>query len=108
MTINLVKKSIDNNMNNSNTYGMKTSISIPDDIFEEVNKIAEEFNFSRSQIFCEAVKEYLKKLKARKLLNALNESYADEDTSDEKLLRKMSIEYYTKSVLGNNRDDKTG
>jgi len=92
----MMKRGIDNNMNNSNTMCMKTSISIPDDTFEEVNKIARECNFSRSQIFCIAIEEYLEKVRSRKLFEALNKSYADDETSEEKLLRKKSIEYYKK------------
>jgi len=41
---------------------MKTAISIPDHIFEEVNKLAQENKTSRSQIFCAAVEEYLKNI----------------------------------------------
>jgi len=104
----MVKKGIDNSMNYSNTMSMKTSISIPDDIFEEVNKLAREYNFSRSQIFCIAVKEYLEKVRSRKLLEALNMSYSDEETPDEKLLRKESIEYYEKTTLKKDYDNQTG
>lgn len=103
----MMKKGIDINMNNSNNIGMKTSISIPDDIFEEVNKIAREYKFSRSQIFCIAIKEYLEKVRSRNLLEALNKSYADEETPDEKLLRKKSIEYYKKTTLIKDNDNKT-
>lgn len=87
---------------------MKTAISIPDDLFKEVNKLAQENKTSRSQIFCAAVEAYLEKLKSHKLLEALNSAYADEETSEEKLLRKKSIEYHDSTILKKKNDDQTG
>jgi len=78
---------------------MKTAISIPDDLFEEVNKLAKENKTSRSQIFCAAVEAYLQKIRSDKLLEALNSAYADEETSEEKFLRKKSAEYYESTIL---------
>ncbi len=95
-------------MNKSNTIGMKTAISIPDDLFKEVNKLAQKNKTSRSQIFRTAVEEYLKKLRSHKLLEALNSAYADEETSEEMLLRKKSIEYYDSTILKKKNDDQTG
>jgi len=82
---------------------MKTAISIPDNIFEEVNKLAKENKTSRSQIFCAAVEEYLKKMKAHKLLEALNSVYADEVTSEEELLHTKTKEYYERKVIEKNK-----
>jgi len=99
-----MNKSIDNGINNSHTNHMKTAISIPDHIFEEVNKLARENKTSRSQIFRAAVEEYLKKIKAHKMLDTLNSVYADEETPEEKLLRAKTIEYYERKVLEKNRN----
>jgi len=101
--IKKMNKGIDNGINNSHTIRMKTAISIPDYIFEEVNKLAQENKTSRSQVFCAAVEEYLKKMKAIKLLEALNSVYADEATPEEKLLRAKTIEYYERQVLEKNK-----
>ena len=98
-----MNKGIDNSINNSHTARMKTAISIPDHIFEEVNRLAKENKTSRSQIFCAAVEEYLKKMKAHKLLEALNSVYADEVTPEEKLLRTKTKEYYERKVLEKNK-----
>ena len=38
---------------------MKTAISIPDDIFEELERLARRLKKSRSQLYCEALREYL-------------------------------------------------
>jgi predicted transcriptional regulator len=41
------------------TIGMKTAISIPDGIFKEAERLARKLKKSRSQIFSEAIAEYL-------------------------------------------------
>ncbi len=38
---------------------MKTAISIPDDLFEEAEELAERLHKSRSQLFSEAVAEFI-------------------------------------------------
>ena len=97
---------IDINMNKSNTVGMKTAISIPDDLFEEVNKLARENKTSRSQIFCAAVKAYLEKIKSNKLLEALNTAYADAETAEERLLRTKSKKYFASKILKINNEEQ--
>ena len=87
---------------------MKTAISIPDDLFEEVVKLASENKISRSQIFCLAVKEYLERVRSQKLLEALNNAYSDEETDDEKILRKKSLEYYNSAILKDNDENNAG
>ena len=87
---------------------MKTAISLPDDLFKEVVRLASENKTSRSQIFCLAVKEYLERLKAQKLLKALNDAYSEEDTTEEKLLRKKSLEYYDSAILKDSDETDAG
>ncbi len=98
-----MNKGIDNGITSSHTNCMKTAISIPDHIFEEVNNLAKENKTSRSRIFCAAVKEYLTKMKAHKLLEALNSVYSDKETPKEKLLRTKTTEYYERKVLEKNK-----
>jgi metal-responsive CopG/Arc/MetJ family transcriptional regulator len=98
-----MEKGIDNGIINSYTKRMKTAISIPDHLFEEVDRLAQVNKTSRSQIFCAAVEEYLKKIKARKLLDALNSVYADEATAEEKLLRAKTKEYYERNIVEKNK-----
>ena len=38
---------------------MKTAISVPDDVFEEAERLAARLEKSRSQLYTEAVREYL-------------------------------------------------
>jgi len=79
---------------------MKTAVSIPDNVFKEVEKVAKEYNRSRSEVVVIALKEFLEKLKSKKLLDALNKAYSDvEEFSEEKTLREKSKKYYAKKVL---------
>lgn len=78
---------------------MKTAISIPDTIFKEAEKAAREFRCSRSQFFTIAAKDFLKKIKSRKLLQELNEAYAGEETNEEVSLRQKSKKYYAGKIL---------
>jgi hypothetical protein len=41
------------------THGMKTAISVPDSVFQEAERYARRSRKSRSQLFSEAVSEYL-------------------------------------------------
>lgn len=62
---------------------MKTAISVPDAIFNEVDKVAKESHSSRSEVFVTAVREYLEKRKSRKLLDDLNKALAVAETEEE-------------------------
>jgi metal-responsive CopG/Arc/MetJ family transcriptional regulator len=103
-----MEKIIDNSINNYHTNSMKTAISIPDHIFEEVDKLAKENRTSRSHIFCVAIEEYLKKIKAGKMLDTLNSVYASKETPEEKILRKKSKEYFGNQIVKHKNDDQTG
>ena len=78
---------------------MKIAISIPDDVFRTVKKMAEEQKRSRSQIFVEAVREYLTKLESRRILERLNEVYAAPETDEERDARKSELDLYRRTVL---------
>lgn len=38
---------------------MKTAVSIPDDVFAEADRLAQQLNTSRSQLYSRALKEFL-------------------------------------------------
>jgi hypothetical protein len=42
------------------------------------------------------------------MLETLNSVYADEETSEEKLLRKKSMEYFRSKIVKNKNDGQTG
>jgi predicted transcriptional regulator len=77
---------------------MKTAISIPDDLFEALTRIAKERNTSRSKVLTEATREYIERRKNRRLLLALNNAYSGDENSEEKELRKRSKKYYRSKI----------
>jgi len=78
---------------------MKTAISVPDSIFKEVDRLAKDHNWSRSEVFVVAVKQYLEKLKSQKLLAALNMTYPGEESFEERLFRQKSKRHFARKVL---------
>lgn len=77
---------------------MKTAISMPDELFEELATVAKEEKRSRSGILAEAVREFLETRKSRKLLAALNEAYSEPETSEEKAARRASRRSYSRTL----------
>ncbi len=82
---------------------MKTAISIPDEIFKQVEKFSREHQYSRSEVFAMAVKEFLEKLKSKEILDALNEVYSEPNSSEETTLREKGKRYYIKKIVKEKR-----
>ena len=78
---------------------MKIAISIPDAVFRDVKKAAEKQKRSRSEIFVEAVSEYLMKLESRRIFESLNEVYAARETEEERDARTSEFDLYKRTVL---------
>ena len=73
---------------------VKTSISLPEDLFERVERMAEEMDISRSRVFSIAVRELLDKWDNERLKKQLNDVYGDNMSSDDKgLLEGMKTKY---------------
>lgn len=47
--------------NTSYTWVMKTAISVPDDVFREADRAAEQLGWSRSQLYTRAMSEFLER-----------------------------------------------
>jgi metal-responsive CopG/Arc/MetJ family transcriptional regulator len=54
---------------------MKTAISIPNNVFEQAENLARKLKISRSELFTEAVKVYLKENQVEDVMAKLNEVY---------------------------------
>ena len=77
---------------------MKIAISIPDDVFQEVEKIAQEQKKSRSQVFVSAAREYILKNETRRLIAKLDRVYSQPETPDETAQRRAVAEYQRKRM----------
>lgn len=54
------------------TFGMKTAISIPDVLFREAERLARLFRTSRSQLYSNAVREYLERHDPDEITESMN------------------------------------
>ena len=54
---------------------MKTAISIPDPVFDEAENLAEELGMSRSALYSDAVRDYVKAHSPARVTEALNRVY---------------------------------
>ena len=59
------------------TVGMKTAISIPDDLFEGAERLARRTKRTRSRLFSDALKEYLARHAPDRVTSAMNQACAE-------------------------------
>jgi predicted transcriptional regulator len=65
------------------TQGMKTAVSIPDDIFEGAERLAKRTKRSRSRVFSDALQEYLARHTPDEVTQAMDQALAHiGETSD--------------------------
>ena len=57
---------------------MKTAISLPDEIFDSADALADRLGMSRSELYATAVAEYVAKHRSQDVTARLNEVYSDE------------------------------
>ncbi len=68
---------------------VKTAISVPREIFEQADLLAEELGISRSRVFALAVKRLARLLENRRLLEEINAAHVDGERGEsEKRLRE--------------------
>ena len=70
---------------------MKTAISIPNDIFDAAEKTAKRLGVSRSELYSNAVKDYIDSHIAEHITDTLNEIYAKESSSLDPNISKMMV-----------------
>ncbi len=66
---------------------MKTAISLPDDVFESADELAEQMGVSRSRLYATAVAEYVAKYRTRGLTARLDKVYSEESSGVASALR---------------------
>jgi metal-responsive CopG/Arc/MetJ family transcriptional regulator len=74
--------------------GVKTAISMDEELLIKVNRLSNDLHVSRSRVFTLAVQDYLKKQENQSLLAQLNEAYEDFPDEEEKGISKsMQIKH---------------
>jgi metal-responsive CopG/Arc/MetJ family transcriptional regulator len=56
---------------------MKTAVSVPDDVFEEAQRLARRMKKSRSRLFSDALREYVARHAPDEVTEAMNGALAD-------------------------------
>jgi predicted transcriptional regulator len=61
---------------------MKTAVSIPDDVFDAADQIAQRLGQSRSQVYSRALREFIARHDPDQVTAALNAAWSDEPATD--------------------------
>ena len=78
---------------------MKTAISIPDDVFENAERTAKKLGVSRSELYANAVSEFIERYRREGITEKLNELYDAEGGAESSLdpnLSTLQLETLTK------------
>ncbi len=68
---------------------MKTAISIPNDVFEAAEKLARRLGISRSQLYANAVSEFLRRHFSDDVTEKLNQIYDEESSELDSVTRTL-------------------
>lgn len=71
---------------------MKTAISLPDDLFARAERTAKQLGIPRSQLFAQAVREYLSRHDPESITTRINESLEHEHAGLDATLTDMQSE----------------
>ena len=69
---------------------MKTAVSIPDAIFQAADRLARRRNVSRSELYAEALRQYLAAVDRQDVTRRLDEVYADIDQDTDPFLHEAA------------------
>jgi metal-responsive CopG/Arc/MetJ family transcriptional regulator len=62
---------------------MKVAVSIPDDLFEEADRYAEQHGSTRSAVYARALRDLLRSRKDEEITAAINAALADIDQEED-------------------------
>lgn len=61
------------------TRSMRTAVSLPDDLFEQAERLAVQRNIHRDELFAEALREYVARHEPDAVTDAINRALEPED-----------------------------
>jgi predicted transcriptional regulator len=68
------------------TFGMKTAVSIPDEVFARAERFAKQARRSRSEVYSAALREYVARHAPEDVTDAMNRVCAEIDTTPDPLV----------------------
>ena len=72
------------------TLGMKTAVSVPNEVFERAERLAKRLEVSRSELYSRALREYLARPSPDEVTRALDRVCEELDTSADDFVREAS------------------
>lgn len=81
----------------SYTLGMKTAVSIPDDVFEGAERLARKTKRSRSRLFSDALQEYLARHAPDRVTEAMDRAWAEIGEEEDSFVSSASRRVLEKS-----------
>lgn len=72
---------------------VRTGVSIRSDLARKADALAEELEVSRSRLYAMALSEFIERHENRRLLERLNEAYAEGPTDEEKEIVERTKDY---------------
>ena len=73
---------------------MKTAISIPDSLNQNIENFLQVANMSRSEFFQQAARLYLDKVSAQAITDNLNSVYSEVDNDSDSTFRKAALQHF--------------
>lgn len=70
---------------------MKTAVSIPDDVFEQAERLARRARRSRSQVYSEALREYVARHSPDEVTEALDRVFAEVDQGEDDFMSAAAM-----------------
>ncbi len=77
---------------------VKTAISINQTLFDQVNRLADELDVSRSHLFVMAVEEFIQRYENQALLHQLNRAYDDLPLAEEEQVQR-AMHYHHRNLV---------
>ena len=72
------------------TFGMKTAVSIPNELFDVAERLARRTRKSRSRLFSDALREYVARRSPDKITEAMDEALAEIGESNDTFVAAAS------------------
>jgi predicted transcriptional regulator len=74
------------------TIGMKIAVSLPKDVFEKAERLATRARKSRSQLYCDALREYVARHSPDEVTEALNRAIEENGQPEERFVTLASAQ----------------
>lgn len=79
------------------TFGMKIAVSIPDDVFENAERLASRLNSSRSQLYARALAEFVARHDENQITSAMNQVIEQIDSEKDEFLKEAAKQSFRRT-----------